>query len=375
MISFEQALTKILQNTQVLPAERIAVEESVGSVLAQDIYSAVEMPPFNKSAVDGYALKCPDSVETAVKLKCIGSIKAGSTSKIQVKKGQCVKIMTGAPIPKGADSVVMVEYSAQSNNYVKILRSVKKGQNICLKGEDVKLRQKVMAKGTKVSTSDIALLATVGRRFIKAVRKPTVAFLNTGDEVVPVGRKLPKNKIYNSNGPQLQALLKSEGLPYKSLGIIKDEPQKLSKAVEKGLSYDVLLISGGVSMGDYDLIPQILEKRGVKKVFHNVKIKPGKPLFFGKHKKTLIFGVPGNPVSNFTTYLLFIRPALYKMTGYKNYMPQFLEGTIEEDFTHKRGRTHFVPVKVLKKEAQYTLMPLNSHGSADIVALSKADAF
>lgn len=374
MIGFNRALAEVLKHAKVLPAVKIPVEESVGRILAEDIYSSINMPPFDKSAVDGYALNHLDTVPP-VKLKCIYTLPAGCNFRGQIRRGECVKIMTGAPIPQGATAVVMTENTQSSNNYVKIFGAVRKGRNICRKGEDITAGQKIKSKKTKVFVSDIALFAGIGRRFIKAVPAPTAAFLNSGDEIVSGGRKLPKNKIYNSNGPQLAAWLDADGITDTSLGIIKDNLKCLAAAVRKGLNHNILLISGAVSMGDYDFIPAALEKAGVRKIFHNVKIKPGKPLFFGKHRNTLVFGIPGNPVANFTTYLLFIQPALRKMMGYQNYMPQFKEGILEKDFTHNPGRRHFVPVKLSNKEKGYSVLPVNSSGSADIVSLSNADGF
>jgi molybdopterin molybdotransferase len=376
MITFQDALTKILKNTQALSVEKIPVEESVSHVLAENIYSKIDMPPFNKSAMDGYALKAADTIKIPVKLECVGTISAGQSVNKHIKKGQCLKIMTGAAIPEGADSVVMIENTrADNNNYVEILSRVKTGQNICIKGEDIKRNQKVGKKGTVVSVSDIALIAAAGKQVISVVRKPRVAFFNTGDEIIPLTKRLTKNKIYNSNGPQLIALLKSCGINAKFLGIIKDDPCHLRKAMEEGMKYDLLLISGGVSMGDYDFIPEVLKGLGVKEIFHNVRIKPGKPLFFGSHKKGVVFGIPGNPVSNFTSFILFIQPAINKMMGYQNCKPEFKEGVIENSFQQKEGRKHFVPVKAVKKENQYYLKSVNSHGSADIVSLSNADGF
>lgn len=375
MIKFQDALTEILKNAQVLSTTKIHVEESVGHVLTEDIYSGINMPPFDKSAMDGYALRADDIINIPAKLKCIGIIQAGKSFRKHVKSGQCVKIMTGAAIPKGADSVVMLEDTRFVSNSVEILSFIKKWQNICTQGEDIRKNQKIIKKGMKISISDIALLAAAGKQFIKVVRKPTAAFFNTGDEILPLTEKLTKNKIYNSNGPQLTALLKSCGIKADSLGIVKDNPRYLRKAIRKGLKYDLLLISGGVSRGDYDLIPKILKESGVKEVFHNIKIKPGKPLFFGVYKKTLVFGIPGNPVSNFMAFILFIQTAVRKMMGYQQCKPEFEKGILENGFQHKTGRKHFVPVKVAEKKNGYHLTPVNSHGSADIVSLSASDGF
>jgi len=375
MIKFEQALKEIANNTKELPKERLPIDDSVGSLLMEDVYSAIEVPPFNKSAMDGYALRAEDIRVPPAKLKCIGFIEAGQDFKKSVGSGECVKIMTGAALPKGTDSVVMVEDTRRCAEFVEIAKSAKKWRNVCIRGEDIKRNAKVLSKGKAISASDVALLATIGRGCVEVIKRPTVAIINTGGELISVGHKLSGRKIYNSNGPQLSALLKADGIKPHFLGIVKDNPDALKKAIKKGLGSDLLLISGGVSMGDYDLVPGILKSLGVKQIFHKVRCKPGKPLFFGKSKNTIVFGIPGNPVSNFLAYQLFIRLSLSKLTGAKSFRPNLLVGIVEKDFHQKTGRKHFVLAKLLQKDSGYYLTPIAAHGSADIMALSKADAF
>ncbi len=375
MVTFEQALKNILKNARVLPIEKAAIEDSVGRILQEDICSGLEMPPFDKSAMDGYAVCSLDTQDAYAGLKCIGIIQAGESFTDRLKRGECVKIMTGAPLPKGADSVVMVENTRVVSERVKILRPARKGENVCFKGEDIRPGQRVFKKGREISSADVGILAAVGRSFVKVVAQPKAAILNTGGEIVSLGNKLGKNKIYNSNGPMLCALLKSDNINPQFLGIAKDNIIDLKKAVKKGLNADILLISGGVSMGDYDLIPKVLKSSGVKKVFHKVNIKPGKPLFFGVKDKTPVFGIPGNPVSNFLSYFLFVRPAIQKMMGYENCKPRLKDGIIEKKFHSKAGRKHFVLVRIFKKANQYYLTPVFSHGSADTLSLSRADGF
>jgi molybdopterin molybdotransferase len=375
MISFEQALNIIIKNTKKLSSVKISIEESTGYISAEDIYSKIAMPPFNKSAMDGYAVIADDIKRIPLRLKCVGNVQAGEKFKSEIKSGECVKIMTGAALPNGTDSVVMVEDTNAYDEDVEIRKSVKKWQNVCFKAEDIQRGSKVFKKSEIISISSIALLASIGRSFVRVTKKPKVAILNTGGEIVQPGEKLGRNQIYNSNGPQLSALLKSDGIEPCLLGIARDEPKELKRAIEKGLLNDIFLISGGVSMGDYDLVPGILKHMGVKKVFHKVNIKPGKPLFFGRKEKTLIFGIPGNPVSNFLTYHLFIRPVIYKMSGHTHYKPLFRKGILDEGFCQKRGRKHFILAKISKKNGDWHVSPIGSHGSADILALSRANAF
>ncbi len=375
MITFEQALDGIIKHTIVLGVKEVPIEESIGMVLAEDIYSKVEMPPFNKSAVDGYALRAANIKTIPAKLKNLGNIKAGEGFNKKINSGECVKIMTGAPLPEGSDSVVMVEFTQFNGQEVTVLQAVEKGANVCFKAEDLKCGQKVTAKGIKIDVSHVPVLAAVGRKFVKAVARPKVAILNTGGEIVPVGRKLPKNSIYNTNGPMLEALFGSDGIRARALGIAPDDKRDLEKMLKKGLDADILLISGGVSVGDYDFVPEVLRRLGVKQVFHKVKIKPGKPLFFGIKNKTIIFGVPGNPLAGFLAYLIFVRPALLKMCGGKNYYPIFQEGILKSSFLRQASRKHFVLIKITEKQNQYYLSPIPGHGSADIISLSQADGF
>lgn len=375
MITYEQALESIVRNTRKLGPERILVEKSVGRILNEDIYSKIAMPPFDKSAMDGYAVRAVDIKSIPAGLKCVGLIQAGESFKRKLRKGECVKIMTGARLPEGADAVIMIEDTKEEADAIGIFKQVKKKDNVCFKGEDIKIGQRVLDKGVRITPSQAAMLATVGRSFVEVIRRPRVSLINTGGEIVPPGFRLGRNKIYNSNGPLLCSFLESDGITARFLGIVKDEASELRKAIRKGLCADMLLISGGVSMGDYDLIPSVLRELGVREIFHKVNVKPGRPLFFGAKGKALVFGIPGNPVSNFLAYLLFIRPAAYKMTGYGNDTTLRQEGLLKEQFRSKPGRRHFVLVKISRKKNRYYLSAVKSNGSADTLSLSKADGF
>lgn len=374
MITYEQALENILKNTPMLPTEKVLTEESLGRVLNEEIISAIEMPAFDRSAMDGYALNHLDAEKVPVKLKCIGLIQAGDVFNKKLKRGECVKIMTGAQVPENADCVVMVEYTRITEEGVEILKAAQRSENIFFQGEDFKKGQIVLEKGTKILPSHIGILATVGRKFVKVFAKPKVAVLNTGGEIVSLGNKLGRNKIYNSNGPMLGALLESEGIKPVLLGIAKDNSKELKERIKKGFAADILLISGGVSMGDYDLVPGILEELGVKKIFHKVNIKPGKPVFFGTKNKTVIFGVPGNPVSNFVAYHIFIRAVIQKMMGAQEPGPGFSEGIAATDFPKKAGRRYFALAKISINEGMCCLSSIPGHSSADTLALSQADS-
>lgn len=375
MISYEQAIECILKNTRVLADQQALLTDSLGRILKEDIIANIEMPPFNKSAMDGYALKSADIKKIPAKLRCIGLIQAGDSFKKRVSRGECVKIMTGAPIPSGADSVAMVEFTKALGKGVTILKTARKWENIFFKGEDFKRGRVVLRKGVKISPSHIAVIAAVGEKNVKVSPKPKVALLNTGGEIVPLGIKLGKNKIYNSNGPILEALLRSDHIQPIALGVARDNIKELARAIKEGFKADALLVSGGVSMGDYDLVPDVLNGLGARKIFHKVNIKPGKPLFLGVKGKTVVFGIPGNPVSVFLAYLIFVRPAIRKMAGLADYRTEFKEGVIDKEFRAKAGRRNFVLTKILKKSGIYHLTPIAGRSSADTLSLARADGF
>lgn len=375
MISYEKAREFILNNVGKLSGEEVKLEETIGRVLSENIFSPLAMPPFAKSAMDGYAVRAEDARKHQGVLHNIGVIQAGDTFGKKLKTGECVKIMTGAALPKGADAVVMIEDTNAHNEKITIKCFVKKGENVCQRGEDIRRGALLLRNGRFLSAAETALLATIGKDLVKVIRRPTVAIINTGGEIVSPGKKLNRNKIYNANGPMMVGLLRNYGIEPLFLGIVKDEPEQLAQVIQQGLGSDVLLISGGVSMGDYDFIPQVLKKLKVKGVFHKVRLKPGKPFFFGRKGKCNVFGLPGNPVSNFLAYFLFVSPTLNKMQGIDFPGPEFKFGLLQQNFQHKKGRAHFVLAKIKKRDVDYKLDIVPSHGSADVSSLTKADGF
>lgn len=375
MISYEKARKLVLNNVHVLSAEEVMIEDAIGRVLAENIFSPIEMPPFAKSAMDGYAVRAEDVQKPPVVLCTIGVIQAGDTFEQKPRAGECVKIMTGAALPYGTDAVVMIEDTDARNEMITIKCSVKKGENVCQKGEDIRKGALLSRKGQLLSAAEITLLATVGKHKVKVRKRPRIAILNTGGEIVSPGEKLCLNKIYNANGPMMVSLLRGQGIEPEFLGIVEDEPKQLYKVVAQGLPGEIFLISGGVSMGDYDLIPQVLKKLKVKGIFHNVRMKPGKPFFFGRKGNCRVFGLPGNPVSNFLAYFLFVAPVLYKMQGKNREFPNFSKGILQQKFRHKKGRKHFVLIKIKKKNGKYLLHIVPNHGSADVGSLAQADGF
>ncbi len=372
MISFELAIETVLKHAAVLPAVKTRVEDAVGRVLLENIRSGIDMPPFNKSAVDGYAVRAAE-VAPGTELGNLGLVQAGEAFNWKVPPGACVKIMTGAPVPPGLDAVVMVEDTLEQDGLVKFEAGIGKGANIALRGEDIKKGRKILGRGTLIGVSHIAALAAVGRSHVMTGALPVASLINTGGEIVAPGAKLGRNRIYNSNGPMLAALLKTDGINAAPL-IVRDDEKRLRTVLGRALKADILLISGGVSMGDYDLVPAVLKALGVKEIFHKVKVRPGKPMFFGMKGRTLVFGIPGNPVANFMAYLAYIRPAIRKMAGRVDYAPEFKDGVCSSGFEPKTPRRALVLSTVRAKTA-YTLAEVSNNGSADILALARANGF
>lgn len=365
-------MATVVKHARRLPPAATAVEEAVGRALLEDVRSAVEMPPFDKSAVDGYAVRAAE-VRPGAGLRCRAVVQAGEAFKGRVQPGDCVKIMTGAPVPPGADAVVMVEHTAQKEGRVVFAEAVRRGANIARRGEDIKKGELLLKRGTVIGVQHIAVLAAAGRARVKCGALPCVSLVNTGGEIVAPGRPLGRNRIYNSNGPMLAALLGTDGIKAAPV-IVRDEARALSAALAKALKSDLVLISGGVSMGDYDLVPGLLKKLGVKKLFHTVRVRPGKPMFFGVKGRTLVFGIPGNPVANFLAYLAYVRPAIRKMSGRPDFAPDLREGLCAEKIEPRTPRRAMV-LSAVKAARSYALAGVPNNGSADILALAAASGF
>jgi molybdopterin molybdotransferase len=281
--------------------------------------------------------------------------------------------MTGAPVPPGADAVVMIERTRVSSAGVEIDGSVHPGENICAQGEDVRRGERVLAPGVVLDAPEIAVLASVGLGEVGVYAPPWVAVLNTGNELVEPGGTPPPGHIPNCNGPMLEALARSEFCEVDCLGITGDRHGDLLPALERGLGYDVLLVSGGVSMGDYDLVPEALGELGVEELFHQVLVKPGKPLFFGRRGGCLVFGVPGNPVSSFTTFHVFVKPALHRLRGIREVQAP-VRARLTDRLVRRGERAWVVPASARLREGCLEVSPLQLNGSADIIGCAGCNA-
>jgi molybdopterin molybdotransferase len=276
--------------------------------------------------------------------------------------------MTGAPIPKGADAVIPVEHTkVLPDGRIRLEADVTPGQNICRRGEDVGRGERVLSAGAVIGGPEVAACASIGAVRVPVIRRPLVSVLPTGSEIVEADRDTAEEKIRNSNGPMLLALLEAAGVRTRYLGIGADDREVLQKKVTEGLQGDVLLISGGVSMGDYDMVPEILKKCGARTLFHRVRVKPGKPLLFARTDSCFVFGIPGNPVSNFTTFHLFVNPALRKMGGYGDQGDVEVSARLTRDVVRRGDRTLILPSLVRLNRHERTVTPLELNGSADII--------
>jgi len=376
MLTYEQALNIVLANSARMPVIQTALTEATGRVLAEDIVSDVNMPPFDKSAMDGYAVRAQDVEKVPANLRVIDVIRAGYPSDKSVSAGECSKIMTGAPIPSGADAVVMVEDTEPlGDNRVRIRCGVSKGSNICPLGEEVLKDDVVVREATVLRPFEIALAAAAGRTTLHVYAAPQVAILATGDEIIEPGRMPRPGQIRNSNSPALVSRLRRIGIGADDLGIAPDESRALREHLQAGLTRNVLIITGGVSVGDYDLVPKLLADLGVTLLFEQIAVKPGRPTVLGKRDNTLVFGLPGNPVSTLLIAELLVVPALRRMMGEKDPLPPMQEAVLDEPVSHKPNRTSFRPVTVLWSGCTPHARPVKYHGSADLAGASRGDGF
>jgi len=321
MIDYEDARRKVLSRAKALEAEFVPLIKAFGRVLAGDIRAREPVPPFRKAAMDGYAVRSLDvSVvkdDHPITLDVVEDLPAGKLSRVKIKPGQAIRIMTGAPIPEAADAVVRVEYTDKKGKKVLIKRRAEPGEYIGEVGEDVAKGELVMSRGEVILGAQMGMLAALGYDKVRVTRKPTVAIIPTGSELVEPGAKLGRGKIRNSNAYSIYSLVLEAGAEPKYLGVAPDKKAELRKKIRKAVRFDMVVLTGGVSVGDYDLVKDQLKDFGVRPVFWQVRIRPGKPIFFGVRRKQLVFGLPGNPVSAMLTFQLFVRLAIDQMLGKK----------------------------------------------------------
>jgi molybdopterin molybdotransferase len=392
MISVEEALEKVLSYAEVLEPERKPILDCLGQVLAGDVYSDIDIPPFDNSAMDGYALRAKDTrgaSESSPKyLVVVGEVAAGSMPTKEVRPGTAIRIMTGAPLPEGADAVVRFEDTDEVNrrsssgdlSQIGILCQTKKGLNVRGRGEDIAKGDLILKKGKVLRPQEIGVLASLGRSTALVIRRPIVAILATGDELIGVDQPLAPGKIHDSNIYTIAAEVSRYGGIPKILGIGRDSVQSLTEKIDKGLDADMLITSGGVSKGDYDIVKDVLAEHG-EVGFWAVCMKPGKPLAFGvikkvegvRTKKVPHLGLPGNPVSSMVTFEQFARPAILKMMGKEALTKPTIRAIIENDITDNDGRRLFARVNVTRRGGQYYASVTGPQGSGILTSMVRAN--
>jgi molybdopterin molybdotransferase len=368
MIPFDEALNIALNNVKLVNKETVTLVNSLNCVLAEDVISDMDMPPFNKSAVDGYACKESDILN---ELEVIEIIAAGDTPKHSIKTNQCSKIMTGAKLPDGADCVLMVEFTQKTTeNNIRFTKEYTP-KNISFKAEDIKKGQTVLKNGTFIKPQHIALLASVGYTKPVVYRKPKVAVLSTGSELVEPDQIPGPVQIRNSNAWQLCTQIQRANATPVYFGIVGDSEEETDQAIKKSISEnDVIILTGGVSMGDFDFVPKILKQNNINLLFEKIQIKPGMPTVFGIHKQAFVFGLPGNPVSSFILFEVLVKPFLQKMMGNKENQP-IIQLPLGIDYKRKKAdRLGWIPSKI---NQQGEIIPVEYHGSAHVLSICDAD--
>jgi molybdopterin molybdotransferase len=368
MISYEEALQIVLNHTYPTGSETVSLSESTGRVLTEDVFSDINMPPFNRSAVDGFACRKEDLHQP---LEVIETVKAGAFPAKKIGPGQCTRIMTGAPVSEGADCVIMVEETVEISPDKISFTGEQTKTNISSFAQDIRDGERVLATGTLIGPQHIAIMAAVGYIHPRVAVKPKVALISTGDEIVEPHLKPGISQIRNSNGCQLTAQAAKAGVIPFYMGIAPDNEDDTFRVITEALAQsDIVLLTGGVSMGTFDFVPKIFEKAGIDILFSTIALQPGKPTIFGTKRDKRVFGLPGNPVSCFTIFEILVKPMLWKMMGVREPV-RSLRLPLGQDYQRKRfDRMQWLPVQILDGK----VYPLEYHGSAHIFSLATADA-
>jgi molybdopterin molybdotransferase len=363
-------------------AELLPLLDAAGLALAEDLRADRDFPPFPRSTRDGFAVRSADVRGVPVRLRRLGEIKAGASpeqSVVKVAACECVEIMTGAPVPRGADAVVMVEHTERSDETITVKRSVTPGENVVAAGAEARRGDLMVARGTRINHAITAVAAAIGRPEVAVHRRPRVAILATGDEVIDVNLRPGPNQIRNSNSYSLAAQVQAAGGEPLILPVAHDEPDELALLLRKGFEADLLLITGGVSMGRYDLVEQVLASFEAKFLFTGALIQPGKPVVFGEvahdGANTPFFGLPGNPVSTMVTFELFARPVLDALGGAKATPLAFAQAVLKSEIRTKTGLTRFLPARLGGTADRPEVELLHWHGSGDLMAVAQANCY
>jgi molybdopterin molybdotransferase len=378
MISYIEARALVAEQVGKRPRKSAMrtkpVNDALGDILAREIRSDRDYPPFDRSTRDGYAVQANEATVGA-RLRCIGEIKAGDAVTEPLASGTCIQIMTGAAVPPGADAVVMIEFTERNGDEVTFHRASSPGQNFVQRGSEARMGDLALHPGLRLGYAELAVAAQVGAAEVCCFARPRVAILSTGDEVVPIIETPGPFQIRNSNSVSLASQVRLAGGEPVPLGNALDRVDDLSAKVEQGLREDILVLSGGVSMGKYDLVESVLKSLGAEFFFDAVAVRPGKPAVFGRRRDTFVFGLPGNPVSTMVTFQLFVTPAIDILGGAQPRPLPFLEASLAEPMHEKGGLTHFLPAHFDSRKGPPQVRPLRWQGSGDIATLTQANCF
>ncbi len=378
MIPFDDALDAILANCSPLSTIHVAIEDAAGYFLADSLTTDAAIPAFSKSLVDGFAIKISDEHGGKQILEVVERVTAGEQSDRELNSGSAIRIMTGAPIPAGANAVVMFENVTEiSEHQIELdLDSVSKGDLILRESSIAKCNETIRGIGTRIEAWQVGALAENGHSELRVVRQPSIGIMTSGDEVIPHDQTPQGPQIRNSNGPMIFSLASRVSDQVQPIGHVADDAEAIRGTMKMGLQHDVLVITGGVSMGDLDLIPDSLEKLGVKKVFHKINLKPGKPVWFGVFEqddhRCLVFGLPGNPVSSLVCFELLVKPGILKLAGSTNPQPEWIQAELTADFHNRGNRKLFQASTYCPRSNRIT--PLPWKGSADQITIANANA-
>lgn len=378
-LSVNDAQACILEHIKRKNIETVALHDALGRVLAEDLLSNRNHPPYDVSAMDGYALRFADVEQAAadkpVHLSVVDDIRAGQMPQVKIEQGQAARIMTGAPTPLGIDTVIRVEDTALDGDTVSILVAPRQGANIRPLGENLKTGHVVLTQGTAITPGVLAILAMVKKKEVPVFSKPTVAILSTGDELEDIDDPIDENKIPDANSHALYAQCKALGIEPVLLGIAKDNEEDLRAKLVEGLGYDVLLASGGVSVGHHDFVRPTLESLGITMHFWRVAMRPGHPLAFGTSQTgTAVFGLPGNPVASMVCFEQFVAPALRQSMGHKKLYRRTLQARLAHDMKGSPGKTIFIRVTLHRDEQGYVATSTGAQGSGVLMSMALAEA-
>src|ERR1700730_14815902 len=379
MLPYAEARQKVIEVAGALwrepHRETIEIEQSFGRVLAHEVRADRDYPPFNRSTRDGFAVRATDASVPGARLECVGELRAGGSFDGTLGPGQCVEIMTGASIPAGADAVAMIEHTKRDGRTITLDRAAQSGDHIVPRGSDARVGALLVAANTRLGYAEMALAAQAGATRLEGFANPRLVILSTGDEVGDARATPGPLQVRNSNGISIEVLARTAGAEPVQLGNAPDEKITLRKYIERGLEADILVLSGGVSMGKYDLVEQVLSDLGAEFHFTGVAIRPGRPAVFATCRNKLVFGLPGNPVSTMVTFELFVLPAIDVLSGAVPRPLPIFRGTLASPVREKGPVTHFLPARIEweGREARVTQLPWQ--GSGDIVALALANGF